>query len=142
MVQTNFFVFMYPALLHRVSGLKVSCSAGPRCSYSTASFPKPLKGTHDLYGSAMDTYRYLVESARNITNLYGFSEVGPMPQITELNPQIATPIIEDTSLFQRTLGDSDVVNKEMYTFSSRAGVGSISLRPENTAGNCFVFAQL
>ena len=44
-----------------------------------------------------------------------------------------TPIFEHTELFQRGIGDgTDVVDKEMYTFSDRSG-RSLTLRPENTA---------
>ena len=44
------------------------------------------------------------------------------------------PIFEDTSLFNRGVGEStDVVSKEMYTFEDRGG-RSITLRPEGTAG--------
>ena len=44
------------------------------------------------------------------------------------------PIFEDTALFSRGVGEStDVVTKEMYTFSDR-GERSLTLRPEGTAG--------
>jgi histidyl-tRNA synthetase len=44
------------------------------------------------------------------------------------------PIFEDTALFARGVGEStDVVAKEMYTFSDR-GDRSVTLRPEGTAG--------
>lgn len=44
------------------------------------------------------------------------------------------PVFEDTSLFNRGVGEStDVVTKEMYTFEDRGG-RSITLRPEGTAG--------
>ncbi|MBR6163033.1 histidine--tRNA ligase [bacterium] len=47
--------------------------------------------------------------------------------------EIRTPIIEDTNLFERGVGDTtDIVNKEMYTFEK--GDRSLTLRPENTAG--------
>ena len=47
--------------------------------------------------------------------------------------EIRTPIIEMTELFVRGIGDgTDVVNKEMYTFSDR-GERSCTLRPEGTA---------
>src|SRR5204863_397105 len=46
---------------------------------------------------------------------------------------IQTPVFEDTDLFQRTSGaGSDVVQKEMYTFTDRGG-RSLTLRPEATA---------
>jgi histidyl-tRNA synthetase len=65
----------------------------------------------------------VVETARRITALYGFTEW-------------QTPVFEDTKVFSRTLGEtSDVVTKEMYTFEDRGG-DSVTLRPEGTAGVC------
>ena len=47
--------------------------------------------------------------------------------------EIRTPIFESTEVFERTLGpETDVVAKEMYTFTDRSG-RSITLRPEYTA---------
>src|SRR6476661_5648952 len=47
---------------------------------------------------------------------------------------IELPVFEDTTLFSRGVGEStDVVSKEMYTFTDRGG-RSLSLRPEGTAG--------
>jgi histidyl-tRNA synthetase len=47
--------------------------------------------------------------------------------------RIATPGFEDTALFERTSGEaSDVVHKEMYTFTDRSD-RSLTLRPEGTA---------
>jgi histidyl-tRNA synthetase len=44
------------------------------------------------------------------------------------------PVLEETELFTRGVGEStDVVSKEMYTFEDRGG-RSITLRPEGTAG--------
>ncbi|MEU7882541.1 histidine--tRNA ligase [Microbispora bryophytorum] len=46
---------------------------------------------------------------------------------------VETPAFEDTSLFSRGVGEStDIVTKEMYTFTSRGGQ-SLTLRPEGTA---------
>jgi histidyl-tRNA synthetase len=46
---------------------------------------------------------------------------------------IRTPIFESTDLFVRAVGEqSDIVTKEMYTFTDRGG-RSLTLRPENTA---------
>lgn len=51
-----------------------------------------------------------------------------------LYQEIRTPIFEQTSLFERGIGEAtDVVGKEMYTFDDR-GDRSITLRPEGTAG--------
>ena len=48
--------------------------------------------------------------------------------------QIRTPIVEQTGLFVRSIGEeTDVVGKEMYTFSDSNDTLSLSLRPEGTA---------
>jgi histidyl-tRNA synthetase len=47
--------------------------------------------------------------------------------------EIRTPIFEETQLFARGVGEeTDIVNKEMYTFEDRDG-SSLTLRPEATA---------
>jgi histidyl-tRNA synthetase len=47
---------------------------------------------------------------------------------------IELPVFEETGLYARGVGEStDVVSKEMYTFSDR-GDRSVTLRPEGTAG--------
>ncbi len=47
--------------------------------------------------------------------------------------KIETPIVEKTELFARSIGaDTDIVSKEMYTFTDRNG-DSLTLRPEGTA---------
>ena len=49
---------------------------------------------------------------------------------------IATPIFEDTELFERGVGRStDIVRKEMFTFEDKGG-RSVTLRPEGTAPIC------
>lgn len=48
--------------------------------------------------------------------------------------RISTPIFEATEVFQRGIGDdTDIVQKEMYTFQDRKG-RSLTLKPEGTAG--------
>ncbi len=84
---------------------------------------QPVRGTRDLIGDDAIRHAHVVETARRVTSLYGFSEW-------------QTPIFEDTKVFSRTLGEtSDVVTKEMYTFEDRGG-DSVTLRPEGTAGIC------
>src|SRR5262249_46292284 len=47
--------------------------------------------------------------------------------------EIRTPIVEETRLFQRSIGEvTDIVEKEMYTFPDRKGK-LLTLRPEGTA---------
>ncbi len=88
-----------------------------------ATLMQPVRGTRDLIGEEFRRHHAVVEAARRVTALYGFEEW-------------ATPIFEDTRVFARSLGDtSDVVTKEMYSFTDRGG-DSVTLRPENTAGVC------
>ena len=69
----------------------------------------------------MRRHRHVIDHARALGARYGFAEV-------------ATPIFEFSEVFRRTLGDtSDIVTKEMYTFTDRGGT-ELTLRPENTAG--------
>ncbi|HEY6334497.1 MAG TPA: histidine--tRNA ligase [Alphaproteobacteria bacterium] len=82
---------------------------------------QPVRGTRDLLPDENRRQRQVVDAARQISALYGYDE-------------IAVPIFEFTEVFKRTLGDtSDIVTKEMYTFTDRGGE-QITLRPEVTAG--------
>jgi len=84
---------------------------------------QPVRGTRDLIGEDFRRHAHVIDTARHVAGLYGFDEW-------------ATPIFEDTRVFARTLGEtSDVVSKEMYSFTDRGG-DSLTLRPENTAGVC------
>jgi histidyl-tRNA synthetase len=82
---------------------------------------QPVRGTQDLLPETMRRHRAVAEAACRLAGLYGFAE-------------IATPIFEFTDVFARPIGEtSDIVAKEMYTFSDRGGE-EVTLRPENTAG--------
>jgi histidyl-tRNA synthetase len=82
---------------------------------------KPVRGTRDILPEAMRPHRHVVDTARDVAARYGYDEM-------------TTPVLEFTEVFKRSLGDtSDVVTKEMYTFSMKAGE-QITLRPEATAG--------
>lgn len=81
---------------------------------------KAVRGTKDIFGEDAAKYNYIVNTAREVFEAYGYS-------------MIKTPIFEETSLFKRGIGEgTDVVSKEMYTFTDR-GDRSITLRPEGTA---------
>lgn len=87
---------------------------------------KRVKGCFDIYPDAKEKWQdpaiwAFVEGAlKKIVSLYGFSEV-------------KTPVFEYTEIFSRSSGkDSDIVNKEMYTFLDKKG-RSLTLRPELTA---------
>ena len=78
------------------------------------------RGTKDILPGEVDAWLYVEKKIRELCERFGFQE-------------IRTPIFEHTELFQRGIGDTtDVVEKEMYTFTDR-GDRSITLRPENTA---------
>jgi histidyl-tRNA synthetase len=54
---------------------------------------------------------------------------------------IATPVFEDTDLFERGVGRStDIVSKEMFTFEDKGG-RSLTLRPEGTASVCRAYLE-
>ena len=81
----------------------------------------PLPGTADIFPAEDGAWRFLENTARSVFARYNYGE-------------LRTPIFEATEVFQRGLGDeTEVVQKEMYTFSDRGG-RSVTLRPEGTAG--------
>jgi len=81
---------------------------------------KSVRGTHDLLPESVALWQTIEAEARGVFQLYGYEEV-------------RTPILEKSELFARSIGaESDIVQKEMYTFSDSKGK-SISLRPEGTA---------
>jgi len=83
---------------------------------------QPVKGTHDILPEDMRRFRAVFDKARDVAARYGYREM-------------ATPIFEFTEVFARTLGDtSDIVTKEMYTFTTHDDGRQLTLRPENTAG--------
>ncbi|MCL2336305.1 MAG: histidine--tRNA ligase [Firmicutes bacterium] len=80
------------------------------------------RGTADILPGQVEKWRLLEAMAAKVAMEYGYREV-------------RTPIFEHTELFIRGVGeDTDVVEKEMYTFQDRGERSvSITLRPENTA---------
>src|SRR2546430_413359 len=81
---------------------------------------KAVKGTRDLLPPSTEVWNRVESVARAIFRAYNYHE-------------IRTPILEDTQLFARGVGEeTDIVSKEMYTFEDRDG-SSLTLRPEATA---------
>ena len=81
----------------------------------------PVPGTADIFPEESARYRKIEETGAEIFGRYGYGE-------------LRTPTFEYTEVFQRGLGDdTEVVQKEMYTFEDRGG-RSLTLRPEGTAG--------
>ncbi|MDH3912649.1 MAG: ATP phosphoribosyltransferase regulatory subunit, partial [Rhodospirillales bacterium] len=82
---------------------------------------QPVRGTRDILPDEMRRHRVVIDTARALAEQYGYLEM-------------STPVFEFTEVFKRSLGDtSDVVTKEMYTFSMKESE-ELTLRPEATAG--------
>src|SRR5579862_5827622 len=88
---------------------------------------KAVRGMRDLLPPETALWNFVEAAARDLFRDYNFRE-------------IRTPIIEETQLFARSVGEAtDIVSKEMYTFEDRGRAESdkrqsLTLRPENTAG--------
>ena len=82
---------------------------------------KRQKGCLDLYGKEAKTWKYIDSVIDSVMDKYNYN-------------YIRTPIIEDSALFHRGIGEStDIVTKETYDFVDK-GKRQVSLRPEGTAG--------
>ncbi len=89
---------------------------------------KAPRGTRDVLPADMPAWHYLENVFQKLCHVYGYSE-------------IRTPIFEDVEVFTRSVGEeSDVVAKEMYTFTDRGG-RHLALRPECTAGVARAFIE-
>jgi len=87
-----------------------------------------LRGMKDIVNDESKLFTYFIDNAAAIAKRYGFS-------------YIETPILEETALFKRSVGESsDIVNKEMYNFTDK-GEHEVCLRPEGTAGVVRHFVQ-
>ncbi|WLF83170.1 histidine--tRNA ligase [Moraxella sp. ZY210820] len=82
-----------------------------------------IKGFNDILPSQTMAWRKLEQVLAELMDSYGYQ-------------QIRLPIVEQTGLFARAIGDAtDIVEKEMYTFLDKSTPpDSLTLRPEGTAG--------
>ena len=81
---------------------------------------KSVRGTKDIFKPESSEWQRIEDKARKIFAVYGYGE-------------IRTPIMEETGLFVKSVGeDTDIVKKEMFSFQDR-GERDITLRPEGTA---------
>ena len=86
------------------------------------------RGTKDIIPSESYKWQYLEKMFKKTCKNFGYSE-------------IRTPIFEHTELFERGVGgDTDVVQKEMYTFLDK-GERSITLKPEGTSSVVRAFLE-
>ena len=80
-----------------------------------------VRGMNDVLPAEIGTWQFLEGTVRELVASYGFQEM-------------RVPIVEETRLFKRAIGElTDVVSKEMYTFTDSGGE-NLTLRPEATAG--------
>ncbi len=91
----------------------------------------PLRGMKDLTFEESERFEHIINTASSIAKRYGYG-------------YIETPILEETALFKRSVGESsDIVGKEMYQFIDK-GENDVCMRPEGTAGvvRAFISAKL
>ncbi len=87
-----------------------------------------IRGFKDILPGEVEFWQEVEKTARSLFEDFGFKE-------------IRIPIMERTELFARSIGeDTDIVEKEMYTFPDRKG-DLITLRPEATASVCRSYIQ-
>ncbi|MFA5214590.1 histidine--tRNA ligase [Sulfuricurvum sp.] len=87
-----------------------------------------LRGMNDILVDDYERFEYFLTTASAIAKRYGFH-------------YIETPLLEETALFKRSVGESsDIVGKEMYQFIDK-GENDVCLRPEGTAGVVRAFVQ-
>ena len=79
-----------------------------------------VRGMRDILPGESQLFRALEGILISAASQYGYEE-------------LRTPILEDTNLFIKSIGDgTDIVEKEMYTFTD-AKKNSFTMRPEGTA---------
>ncbi len=87
-----------------------------------------IRGFKDILPGEVEQWQEIERISRALLEDFGFKE-------------IRIPIMERTELFKRSIGeDTDIVEKEMYTFPDRKG-DMITLRPEATASICRAYIQ-
>jgi histidyl-tRNA synthetase len=87
-----------------------------------------IRGFKDILPGEVEIWQQIEKAARDLLEQFGYRE-------------IRIPIMERTELFARSIGeDTDIVEKEMYTFPDRKG-DLITLRPEATASICRAYIQ-
>jgi histidyl-tRNA synthetase len=87
-----------------------------------------IRGFKDILPGEIEVWHLIEKTAVDLFESFGYQE-------------IRVPIMEKTELFARSIGeDTDIVEKEMYTFPDRKG-DFITLRPEATASIVRAYIQ-
>jgi histidyl-tRNA synthetase len=80
-----------------------------------------VKGMNDILPPESARWEWFESQVRELMRAYGYRNV-------------RTPIVEPTALFVRGIGEvTDIVEKEMYSFTDSLNGEELTLRPENTA---------
>ncbi len=80
-----------------------------------------VKGMNDILPPESARWEWFESQVRELMRAYGYRNV-------------RTPIVEPTPLFVRGIGEvTDIVEKEMYSFTDSLNGEPLTLRPENTA---------
>ncbi|MEK9721155.1 MAG: histidine--tRNA ligase, partial [Quisquiliibacterium sp.] len=81
-----------------------------------------VRGMNDILPADEGLWHRLEQTVGDCMRAYGYQ-------------RIRTPIVEHTRLFVRGIGEvTDIVEKEMYSFTDALNGEDLTLRPENTAG--------
>lgn len=84
-------------------------------------YPQLLRGMKDVLPEAQAHWDFVKKETDKLAKDYGYDK-------------IETPILEETALFTRAVGENtDIIEKELFSFIDK-GDDHVSLRPENTAG--------
>ena len=82
---------------------------------------QPVRGMNDVLPTEISRWQFVESVVRDLLHTYGYDEM-------------RVPVVEQTDLFKRAIGEyTDVVEKEMYSFEDKGGE-RLTLRPEATAG--------
>ena len=82
---------------------------------------QPVRGMNDVLPTEIGRWQFVESVVRDLLHTYGYDEM-------------RVPVVEQTDLFKRAIGEyTDVVEKEMYSFEDKGGE-RLTLRPEATAG--------
>lgn len=106
-------------------------SVTPSSAPSKAQKLSAVKGMNDILPAAVprteklpssERWQWFESAVRKVLARYGYQ-------------YLLTPVVEPTALFVRGLGEvTDIVEKEMYSFTDAMNGDHLTLRPEGTAG--------
>ncbi|MFA5134320.1 MAG: histidine--tRNA ligase [Patescibacteria group bacterium] len=90
--------------------------------------PQLLRGMRDILPEDQPYWNFIRTRVASVASAYSFG-------------RIDCPILEEASLFIRSVGkDTDIVEKEMYTFEEKSGT-PVTMRPEGTASICRAYIE-